>query len=298
MVMKVNIQYSIKKVVLAVTAFMLLSSSISLAQDKRTSAVQLSFYKKADMNKVAVAMVTAKNEKGKFVPAKNAEVAFYILNNKVQALLNRVTTDATGKAAIMLPNELPVNEQGQFTISAKIENDKNFEDANDEANLKESNLIIKLNPADTGRTVTAVVTQHDKSGKEVPVKDVSVKLYVVRLFGAMPASSDPTSTTDENGEATFTLPKDVKGDSAGNVTLLAKIEGNDQFGNVEASKAVPWGVVLLPEKEPFPRAMWEPKAPIPLILTLSILFFCVWSTYFYIFYDIYKISRFKKSGNA
>jgi hypothetical protein len=301
MVMKVNIRYSIKKVILSVAAIMWLACGISSAQDpapaadKKASAIQLSFYKKADLNKVAVAKVTAKNEKRKFVPAKGVEVSFYILKDKEQTLLKKVNTDADGKAIVLLPKDLPVNDLRQFTITAKVENDKAIEDAKEEASLRESNLIIKLDPADTGRTVTAVLTEQDKNGKSVPVKDVAIKLFVVRLFGVMPASSDATSTTDENGEATFTLPKDIKGDSAGHMTLLAKIEDNDQLGNVEASSIAPWGVPLLAEKDPFPRAMWMPTAPIPLIIVLSVLFFCVWSTYLYLFYQVYKISKFKSA---
>lgn len=297
--MKVNIQYSIKKVLLSIAAFVLLSCNTASAEDpsaapeKRASAIQLSFYKKADLNKVAVAKVTAKNEKRKFIAVKNVEVSFYISKGKEQTLINRVTTDAEGKAAVMLPKDLPVNDEQKFTITARVENDKSIEDAKDEANLLESDLSIKLDPADTSRTVTAKLTAKDKSGKQVPVKDVAIKLYVVRLFGIMPATTDPTSTTDENGEATFTLSRDLKGDSAGQITLLARIEDNEQLGNVEASAIAPWGARLMAEKEPFPRAMWAPKAPIPLIMVLSILFFCVWSTYLYLFYQVYKISKFK-----
>ena len=301
--MKFNIQYSIKKVLLPFIAFAMLVCTTASAEDpasapeKRGSAIQLSFYKKADLNKVAVAKVTAKNEKRKFIAFKNAEVSFYISKGKEETLLNRITTDADGKAAILLPKDLPVSDDQKFTVIAKVENDKFIEDAKEEVTLQESDLSIKLDPADTSRTVTAKLTIKDKNGKQVPVKDAAIKLYVVRLFGTMPATSDPSSTTDENGEATFTLFKDLKGDSLGQITLLAKVEDNEQLGNVESTTKAPWGARLMPEKEPFPRAMWEPKAPIPLILVLSILFFCIWSTYLYLFSLVYKISKVKGASH-
>lgn len=292
--MKTKIKYQIKKVMMAV-ALIIICQAISWAQneqatDKKASSIQLSFYKKGDQSKYAMVLVNTKNQKMKFVPAPGAEVSFYILNGKEEMPFGKVTTGADGKASQVLPVEMPLNSERRFTLIAKIENDKKYENAREELSIIESNMVIKLNPVDTGRTVTAAVTEMNKDGKDVPVKNVPINLYVTRLFGTMPIGEDHTANTDDNGEAIFTLPKNIKGDTAGNITLVAKIEDNDQLGNVEALSTVAWGVPLVAEADPFPRALWQPRAPAPLIITISTIFICIWGIYFFLFYQMFKIS--------
>jgi len=69
------------------------------------------------------------------------------------------------------------------------------------------------------------------------------------------------------------------------------MENNELFGNVENKANASWGIVLEKEIDPFPRALWEPYAPIPLIITVSVLFGGVWCVYFFIFYQMWNIKK-------
>ena len=266
----------------------------SQAMGKSEATIELSYYKKADMSKTAVALITAKNKDGKFVPVKNARVSFYMQNNNEQQFLKNVYTDNKGQALIELRKEMPLDTGSAFIIVAKIENDSLYENAEEKIRYKEANINIKLNPQDTSRTATAVVTQIDNDGKEIPVKGADLKFYVQRLFGMMPAAEDNTISTDEKGEAAFAFPKNIPGDTAGLITISARMEDNAQYGNVENKANASWGNRLLVDKDPFPRALWEPYAPLPLIITISTLFGGVWFIYFFIFYQLRKISKEKK----
>jgi len=263
----------------------------SPSQGKSEAAIELSCYKKADMSKTAVALITAKNKDGKFVPAKNARVNFYVMHDKEQQLLKSANTDNKGQAVIVLQKDLPLDDSLYFTIVAKIENDNLYEDVQEQIHYKDANLTLNLNPDDTARLVIAKVTETGKDGKIIPVKDAEVKFYVQRLFGFMPATEDNTISTDEEGEATFSFPKNIPGDTAGVITIAARMEDNKEFGNVENKANASWGVRLMVDKDPFPRALWEPYAPIPLILTVSILFGGVWCVYFFIFFQLRKIKN-------
>ena len=286
-----------KNAKLTVTVLFLLFWAISPAQEKtnavekRESSLQLSFYKKADLTKTARVKVTAKNEKRKFEPAKNAHVNFYAQNNKEEVLVAKAVTSGDGKATVELPKNLPLNTDMKFTIIAKIENDNIYTDAQDQGSFKDANLTLSVNPADTSRTVTLKATETGKDGKEKPVADVAVNLYVKRMFGTMPAAEDHTVNTDATGEATFSLPRDVKGDTTGNITIVARIDDNETYGNVESKVDAKFGIPLEAEKDPFPRALWEPQAPAPLVITVSVIFTAVWFTYFTIFFRLIKISR-------
>ena len=263
----------------------------SQAQVKSEATIELSYYKKADMSKTAVAVIKGKNKDGKFVPAMNTLVNFYVVHDKKQQLLKSIKTDNKGQAPIVLQKDLPLDEALSFTIVAKIENDSLYEDTEEKVNYKDANLTINLNPHDTTRLVTAKVTETGKGGIEMPVKGAEVKFYVQRLFGIMPAAENNTISTDEKGEASFAFPKDIPGDTAGVITVAARIEDNDKFGNVETKADASWGSVLTIERDPFPRALWEPYAPLPLVITISTLFGGVWFIYFFIFIKLRKIKK-------
>ena len=263
--------------------------------DKKEATIQLAFYKKADQTKTAVAIVKARNKAGKFAAAKNISISFYATQDKNLQLLTKVNTNLVGKATVVLPAQLPVDTGENFTITAKIENDSIYQDAEEEMHYKDASLALSLNATDTAHMATALVTRIGKGGNVVPVKGVDVKFYVQRLFGAMAAAEDYTVATDENGKASFQYPKGIPGDEKGNYSVVARIDDNDQFGNVESKTDATWGIPLVVDKNPFPRALWEPYAPLPLVITISTLFGGVWLTYFIIFSLLVKI---KKAGKS
>ncbi len=278
-----------------------LFSSLLVAQDKtkatekRDATIQLAYYKKADLTRTAVAIVKAKNSTGKFMAAQNARVNFYTTNEGKTELLNTVTTNGIGKAILILPAELPTDTGHAFTITAKIENDSIYGDADEEMRYKDASLVLKLDAGDTAHKATAILTRKDADGKETPVKGADIKFYVQRLFGTMPAGDDFTVTTDENGKAEFKYPKGIPGDVKSTLSIVAKVDDNDQFGNIETKTDATWGTPLVVDPNPFPRALWEPYAPLPLVITISTLFGGVWLTYFIIFRFLVKI---KKAGKA
>ncbi len=288
-------RYFLKRLTLLITIIGLFSVIVaaqdqSQSQGKTEATITMSYFKNADMRRTAVALVKAKVN-GKFAPVKNVKVNFYLENDKTQKLLEFVKTDNKGHATILLQNDLPLDDSLYFTIIAKIEADPLYEDAQEQIHYTDANIILSLNPHDTTRLVTAKVTELGKDGKELPVNGAEVKFYVQRLFGIMPASEDYAVSTDEKGEASFTFPKIIPGDTAGSYTVVARMEDNAQFGNVETKAPTSWGTVLAVEKDPFPRALWEPYAPLPLVMTISILFGGVWFVYFYLFFQIWKIKK-------
>lgn len=281
--------------------------NITVAQDqpkvpeKSEATIELSYFKREDSNKTVVAKIT-KLENGKYVFAKNARVNFYIMHDKEQQLLNSVITDNHGQAIIQLPKDLFIAGQAAFllddslyfTIEAKIENDPLYEDAHEQIHYKDANLTFILDPKDTARLVTAKVMEAGRDGKEIPVTGAEVKFYVQRMFGFMPAAEENNITTDENGEASFAVPKTISGDTAGLITIGVRLEDNELFGNLENTTIQSWGTILPIDKNPFPRALFEPHAPLPLVITVSTLFGGIWVVYFFIFYQLKKIKEEKK----
>jgi hypothetical protein len=47
--------------------------------------------------------------------------------------------------------------------------------------------------------------------------------------------------TDEAGEASIEIPNNLPGDAKGNITLLAKLDENEVYGNLEAAVTTTMG---------------------------------------------------------
>src|SRR4051794_32957454 len=109
------------------------------------------------------------------------------------------------------------------------------------SNASTAKITLSFLGKDSSRQVTATLTKADGSGKDTAVKSVDVHFYVYRSFGLLPIEGD-NLTTDESGEATVDFPNDIPGDKSGNVTVIAKVEDNDELGNLETRKTVQWGV--------------------------------------------------------
>ena len=205
--------------------------------DKRDISIQLSYYKKANLSRSVIATVKGKSPSNKFLPLTEMKVNFYVQKVNDQVLLNSAFTDAGGKATIDLPKDLPLDENLGFTIFCKVQNDSVYKDVEEHLHLKDAGLTLMLPPHDTTRTVTAKVMETDIKGNAIPVKGVDVKFYAKRLFGIMPGAEEYSEPTDENGIASFSYPNDIKGDEGGIITLVARIEDNESYGNIRKQRS-------------------------------------------------------------
>jgi len=281
-----------------VTAFVnpLFAQNKTQTADKAEATLGLAYSKKSDLSKTAIATVKARNEKGKFAPVAGVHVNFYTGEGDNTKILKNAVTNEKGQATVVLPKDLQMNDSMAFSVSAKIQDDPKYQDAEEKIQYADADITIKLDPNDSTSTINIKVTSSTKDGKQIPIKDVAVKFYVQRLFGDMSPMEDNSVTTDANGEAVFNYPKFIPGDVTGAYTVVAKIEDNDKYGNVEKRAATNWGIKLNVDKDPFPRALWEPYAPIPLVITVSVLFGGVWALYFYLFYQMFKIKKVAKTA--
>jgi len=145
---------------------------------------------------------------------------------------------------------------------------------------------------DSARQVTATLTKPDMNGNDTAVKGVDVHFYIYRSFGLLPIEGD-NLTTDDNGEVIVDFPNDIPGDKSGNVTVIAKVEDNDELGNLEAEKVVRWGVPVNSEQNVQTRALWASanNAPWPLVITVTSIVGIVWGIIFYIIFQLVAIKR-------
>ncbi len=124
-----------------------------------------------------------------------------------------------------------------------------------------------------------------------PVAEVSVKLFVKRLFGLLPVGEE---STDETGVASFEVPNDIPGDASGKLTIIAKIEDDENYENVETEAAVNWGVIKKDDTSIVANrslAASRENAPIYFIIVSNLIIIGIWGTILYVVLQVFKIKR-------
>jgi hypothetical protein len=162
-------------------------------------------------------------------------------------------------------------------------------------------IVITLMPG-PGKDIIVMKVTATNEKSVVPVKNAGVKLYIRRTFGMLPL--DEEKTTDSEGIATFMIPKELPGDTAGNVRLSAGFVDEDLFGAVSKDTVLQAGVITIPESLVKNRAMWNTvrKAPVWVILTYGLGVLGVWGAIFFVLMklrDIFTIGEYlnKKRGS-
>lgn len=232
-------------------AVQLLSQTES-TQEKQTARITLDFFSINNKEQKLVATVKTRVE-GFFQNVSDAEILFYKDEASPENLLEKVKTDANGRAEITLPPA--ADTILWFTYLAVLEDNPDFRDAEREVQVQKGYLEIKAEEIDSVKTVNIFVGAPDSTGTVVPVEEVPVRLFVKRLFGYLPFS-DESGTTDEEGYLVVELPNDIPGDESGNITLVARVSDHDEFGNLEFNQNVPWGIPIKTDESELVKELW------------------------------------------
>jgi hypothetical protein len=280
---------------------LLVSKNYGFAQDstKKDPTIDIAYFVADD--KVPYVVITAKVKVDrKFTPIEKLDLKVFMdkdsEGNKLADLGNFKTNDR-GKVLVIIPGNIKnvwdAAESHTFFVSTK--ENKNYNAA--DANLTVSRAKIAIDTADD-KNIKVVVTQL-KNKEWIPVKGVEVKVGIQRLDSYLPVGDDPTYTTDSLGTATAEFKKlKIPGDMNGNITLVARIEDNDQFGNINISKQVPWGSKFVYQSTYNERALWSrrTRTPIWLLIMAYSVVIAVWGTLIYLIGMIIRIKKLGKDG--
>jgi hypothetical protein len=155
------------------------------------------------------------------------------------------------------------------------------------ADLPKPQIQITVGEEEHKKVVNALVTVNGK-----PQADAVVTFSVRRTFGLLVLGKD---TTLDDGTAAAPFPDRLPGDSAGNLKIVADVAATPQYGAATAETTVPGGIIVASVADPYPRALWAPHAPLPLLICIFTLLGGVWTTYLFVISQIIAIRRSKKS---
>ena len=229
------------------------------------------------------ATLKAKQE-GRFLPWENGEVHFFFQGKEAKRELGVVESNEKGKAVIDLPEDIFTTGPESYLFSAAFNGKDSLAASGSEVTVKDTKFVISCVEQDSLRVINVKASEPGKDGAAVPVSGLEIQFYVPRTFSLLKVGS----ATLADGAASFEFPAGLPGDSLGFLTVMAKIEDNETYGNLEASDHVRWGKPVLPEKV-VQRGLGDTNAPLWMVYTLIVLLSLVWIHYLVVIGTIIRI---------
>lgn len=254
----------------------LISPSIALIADQLAdNSINLKAELKAKVN-------------GQWTKLYKMKVSFYQVAEDGDKELGFVISDGNGKAVMNVkPDSYKTDAAGKLDFKAVFAGNKSAEEAVETVSVKRAKLT--LTPVKEDSILSVHVKAVEIAGEnEIPVKEVTVAIFVKRLFLPLKVGE---GTTDDNGEATIEFPNNLPGDAKGNLTLMARVDEHESFGNLEASVVQPWGIPVSDKIEKQPRALWSTSPPLWMLITFIVLMATVWGHYVVIIYELFRLRK-------
>jgi hypothetical protein len=223
--------------------------------------------------------------------SKNLEllkISYVLVTDSIEKPLGFVITDRNGKAVLNIKaDSLKADKEGKLHFKALFAGNKAMEAAEGEVSIKRARLEITPVKGDSTFSVTVKLIDLG-TGAETPIPETVLGVFVGRLFFPLKVGE---GTTDATGEVSVEIPKNLPGDTKGNITLLAKIDENELYGNLEASVTQPWGARVSDQLKELPRSLWSPHPPIWMLATFIILMVAVWGHYIVIVVQLFRLRK-------
>jgi hypothetical protein len=216
------------------------------------------------------------------------KVSFLLVTDAGEKSLGFVITDLNGKALLNIKaDSLATDKEGKIHLKAIFAGNKKMEPAEGEVTIKRARL--EMTPVKEDSLLSVNVKLVDlANGKETPVSKTDLGIFVKRMFFPLKVGE---GTTDDSGEANIEVPLDLPGDSKGDITLIAKLDENELYGNLETSIVQKWGTPVSDKLENLPRALWSAHPPVWMMVTFIILMSTVWGHYLVIIIQLFRLRK-------
>jgi len=165
-------------------------------------------------------------------------------------------------------------------------------EANSADKLK--NVTIKLSYDTAKYEITANVTGQNAEAQIVPLVGEKIIFSVKRYFGDL-IINEVGLKTNGFGVATAIFPKDLPGDSIGNVNLIVSLDSK-KYKDITTNEQIKWGVPTTPQNLLDQGAMWGKRVNAPWWIVALYLSIAggVWITIIYVVLQILKIKKLGK----
>lgn len=250
--------------------------------------ISLQYFKNTD-NQTYIQTTLTYSSNRMELPLPGLTVTF-MAGSEGKLFLADVVTNEKGVAKFQLDESLsiPFNEDGSRSFFTEFKGNDTIEPATLDISVIPLDLKMNLSLVDTIKSIElsgfALV-----NGDTIPAAGETVMMYVSRMFSLLPVGE---AILGEDGKATIEFPSDLPGNSNGLITIIAKIEENPSYGNVERIITNNWGTPILNDPQTAShRALWTKTPPKWMIFTLSVLLAGVWGHYMFAIVSLILIRR-------
>lgn len=225
---------------------------------------------------------------GTMIKLYGMKITFYSATDSSKKELGHVITDRNGVALLNYKaGDLTNSADGKIHFKAGFAGNKSL--AADEEEVAVKRALLTITPVKQDSSLSVQVKLVDLStGTETAVAETDLGVFVKRTFNPLKIGE---GKTDDKGEVSVDVPGNLPGDAKGNITLLAKLDDNEQFGSLEASVTQPWGIPVSDKVQEFPRALWSSHPPLWMLITFIILMTAVWGHYIVIVYELFRLRK-------
>ena len=254
-------------------------------------------------NTIPYLKVETKYREGKrWEIVKGVPVKVYITEISDENLIGSVTTNDKGIGKLVLP----VTAKSAWDSSLKPHfiavsaPTKMFPETTAETEIARTRITIDTTTDDEGKRAVAVKVEAFESGAWNAAPDVEMKIGVKRLGSLLPIGEEESYTTDSTGMVTATFMRDSipAPDRNGNIVIGVKVEENDNYGNLQAERTVPWGIYYKHDTNFGKRSLWSTgnKSPYWLLFMAYFTIAAVWGVIVYLVFTIIRIVKAGKAG--
>lgn len=231
-----------------------------------------------------------------FTPQKNKSYQIYLDSASPSNKIADVVTNESGKAKAIFPPHL--REAWEAAAQHSLIVKEGEEELISDMMITKAKIDIDTINEDGTRSILVKVYKKEENEWK-PAADVELKAGVKRMGGLLSGGEEESYTTDSAGVALIAFNKDsLPGDQQGRITLMARIDENEELGNLTVEKTVPWGIAVNPRRDFFnERTLWSTRfnAPYWLLVMAYSIVIAVWGTLIYL---IMQLIRIKKLGKT
>ncbi|HLF51329.1 hypothetical protein [Flavobacterium sp.] len=259
-------------------------------EDKKDISLSVQYVKIMKENSFLKISAKYKGKDG-FEPCANLNfIVSKIDTNDVEAAIKigLIKTNKEGKAKFIIPLK-HITPSASFSVI--LENDKNFEDAEEIVTITNVNIETSVEKIDSVYNIKARLV----SNTDEPIAEESLKVGLKRLFGNLGIGEEESYATDEDGVILVPIEKGLTGIN-GKLNFQVALEESDTYGTVIDNVTVDFGVPIVDESSFNERTMWSPptKTPIFLWIIPNILLIGIWSILLLLVLNLFKIYKSKK----
>jgi hypothetical protein len=263
-----------------------------MAQDEtRIKTVLRLEYSHADSVQNLNATLQARVE-GRFLPLQGKEIEFKFLQGDSRKTIGTALTDEEGKVTLPIPDEIlsTKGDKGIYSFEASYSGDDKYNKASAGTAMKPLRMEISFSQKGQDKMIDVKASEPGKKDDEwIPVDKLDIQFYVPRTFSLLKVGKG----TITNGQASLEFPTSIPGNQLGYVTIVAKVEDNESYGNVSVSGTINWGKPLPPMKV-IKRGLGDTNAPLWMVYTLIVLLSLVWFHYIYVIITVIRIRHLGK----